>query len=483
MIELLKAAGPIGISAIVIIALVTIFHHRPIAKSETARKNWQHRLNDDTIGTTYRSWMRGLLGWIDARLTTDAKVAQGSKARAWSRGLLNLTMLLAVAYPVLAIMGQWMLGGAGKLGSLTVIEPAILSKRFLVFGWLVTVSLLFFGRRITKTLPRLPVIILAAGLLLSGAFYFEHTLGLFAIAFASTIAFASAVAVVGTFGVSGVGAGAFTGAVTGTIAITSVGTIAGASLGTIAASGAGLIAVDKWEDRRGKTALKLLLFLGWQFLVLTTALLFSPTLSSGIAEVADVSTVILFLALFPLLNALADFASIGLTRWRLRIGIEKGGFLGWEALIDAIGAIVIFALLGMSLITYITFITPRDGIPLLDLTTFFTDLKSNPSDYGWLAFMLISTLLPTLLHLLIASLAFFTIFPPKLMGWLRKGLGHAEADGDGQLGFIAQVGLSSMIVLSIWAPWNILWYGLSANHGWPLGKVIGLFEGYYLLIT
>lgn len=183
--------------------------------------------------------------------------------------------------------------------------------------------------------------------------------------------------------------------------------------------------------------------------------------------------------MLPIFNAAADYASIGLTRWRLRLGLERAGFVGREAFIDALGAIAIFILLGCTLITYIEFIRPRDGIALLDLSVFFADLKANPNNYWWLAFLLISTLLPTALHLFIASLAFFTFFPRWIYALLRRGIKEARKDGDGQFGLWAQLGLSAMIAIAIWVPWNIIWYSLSANHAWLLKKTIDFFAAYH----
>ena len=56
----------------------------------------------------------------------------------------------------------------------------------------------------------------------------------------------------------------------------------------------------------------------------------------------------LFIGFLPLLNAWADFASVGLTRWRLRCGVQ--GHLVFNAVVDAVAAIAILFLLAFAII-------------------------------------------------------------------------------------------------------------------------------------
>ncbi|GIX12124.1 MAG: hypothetical protein KatS3mg118_0083 [Paracoccaceae bacterium] len=108
------------------------------------------------------------------------------------------------------------------------------------------------------------------------------------------------------------------------------------------------------------------------------------------------------------------FASIGVTRLFLRRGLHgrRIGFL--LALADPAVAVVIFATLGCGLIAFVHLVRFRDGSALIDLSALFADLRANPGDYWWLAFMLLSTLLPTLIHLTIAVSSVF-------LGALRSG--------------------------------------------------------------
>ena len=71
----------------------------------------------------------------------------------------------------------------------------------------------------------------------------------------------------------------------------------------------------------------------------------------------------LILLLLPLFNALFDFASAGLTRYLLRMGLDQKR-AAWRAVLDGLGGIAIFFALGCALIAFFTFVTPADGVPL-----------------------------------------------------------------------------------------------------------------------
>jgi hypothetical protein len=135
-------------------------------------------------------------------------------------------------------------------------------------------------------------------------------------------------------------------------------------------------------------------------------------------------TLVLFLGFLPLLNAWADFASIGLTRWRLRAGLQ--GHLIWNVIVDGLAALGILLLLAFAIIATVYFIRPQDCVPLIDLASLLPDLRENPAHYWWLGFLLFSTLLPTALHLVIGCFAFFTLFS----GWSGRPIADGLTRGD-----------------------------------------------------
>jgi hypothetical protein len=75
---------------------------------------------------------------------------------------------------------------------------------------------------------------------------------------------------------------------------------------------------------------------------------------------------------------------------------EKTKPVALFALLDLVGAAVIFSLLGCGLITYLHYVRPMDGRQLLDLAGLFKELNTDPTQYWWLGFLLL-THVPTIL--------------------------------------------------------------------------------------
>lgn len=183
----------------------------------------------------------------------------------------------------------------------------------------------------------------------------------------------------------------------------------------------------------------------------------------------------IFLGLFPILNAIADFASVGLTRILLRRGLN--GLTWREAIVDAIGGMLIFAALGMAAITWIHLVRPPDGQQLLNLTGLFRDLENNPQDMWWLAFMLGSTLLPTALHAGIGVFTLLLSYPEALRTWVVTQL-EEGGKGSHQAAWLGGGALAAMLLASIWIPFLLAHTALTANHGWLIGKIVRFFEWY-----
>ncbi|MEL6335310.1 MAG: hypothetical protein AAFQ88_01565 [Pseudomonadota bacterium] len=115
---------------------------------------------------------------------------------------------------------------------------------------------------------------------------------------------------------------------------------------------------------------------------------------------------LLFLGLLPLLNGIADFLSVGLTRYLLRRSLTTSGpSQYWQWLWDLVGGLVILALLGSAIVTLGHWIRLADGQPILDVAGTLRGLETRPQDYRWLILGAATTLLPTLLHALLLPLA------------------------------------------------------------------------------
>ena len=115
---------------------------------------------------------------------------------------------------------------------------------------------------------------------------------------------------------------------------------------------------------------------------------------------------------------MSDFASIGLTRFCLRQGLN-GHAIVW-GIVDVVGGFVIFAILGVSIIAYVHYVQTPNG-PLITLETLFDGLHSTPREYILVMVMFGSTLLPTLLHFILILIAGGYLLIPHIPP-LYKGL-------------------------------------------------------------
>ena len=174
--------------------------------------------------------------------------------------------------------------------------------------------------------------------------------------------------------------------------------------------------------------------------------------------------------LLPLFNAVFDFLSAGLTRYLLRLGLEQKRAV-WRAMLDGLGGIAIFFALGCSLIT---FVTPADGVPLVDLAQLFANLRTAPGDYIWLMMTLFSTLLPTLVHL---SLMLLTLALHSPAGCRNFVAGLLESGTQSrQSSFLSGVCICAMITLAVWVPIWIITAVITHDHGATLNAVLWIFE-------
>ena len=209
--------GPI----VCFIVLMCIPALRNTADNPSDRAYWRDLLRHDRPAERYRSVMRRGLDWLDSRLSAH-EVPQGPAQRAWSFGLLNATMALALAYPIVAITIQWLWGSAIDFGGQEVIAVSPSQARIFTAVWLGSSLFFYLFAGASKSRWRWPLFILATGILLLGPIYADRFAvpGNVAVASVGAGAFAGAVAVVVAFGVASASADTFTfkGAVVGTVA-------------------------------------------------------------------------------------------------------------------------------------------------------------------------------------------------------------------------------------------------------------------------
>ena len=299
---------------------------RNTAVNPSDRAYWCDLLRHDRPAERYRSVMRKGLDWLDSRLSSR-EAQQGPAQRAWSFGLLNITMALAFAYPILAITIQWLCGHAIDFGGQEVIAASPPQARIFTAVWLGSSLFFYLFAGASKSRWRWTLVILATGILALGSI------------------FADRFAVPRNVAVAGTGAFAFAGAVAGTVALAVTGTVASAF--AVAGTVAGTVAVTGAEVRSSRPMAWRLLDCGVLVALLIVAIKMPDDFGAG--QLSRVVFVMLTFCLLPLVNAVFDFASVGLTRYLLRLGLEQKR-AAWRAVLYGLGGIAIFFALGCTLI-------------------------------------------------------------------------------------------------------------------------------------
>ncbi|MDB2519079.1 hypothetical protein N9X54_02545 [Planktomarina temperata] len=456
----LRQHWALGWPIVCFMVLMCIPALRKTADNPSDRPYWRDLLRHDGAAERYRSVMRRGLDWLDSRLSAH-EAPQGPAQKAWSFGLLNATMALALAYPILAITIQWLCGSAIDFGGQEVMAASPPQARIFTAVWLGSSVLVYLFAGASKSRWRWTLVILATGILLLG------------LIFADGFAVPGNIAVAGTVAVASVGAGtvavAFTGPVAGAVA--GVGAVAFVAPVLVAATSAGTVAGA--EERSSRPMARRLLFCGVLVALLIVAIKMPDDFGAGQRNQAVFF--MLTMGVLPLVNAVFDFASVGLTRYLLRLGLEQKR-AAWPAVLDGLGGIAIFFALGCTLIAFVTFVVPADGVPLVDLTQLFADMRRAPGDYIWLMVTLFSTLIPTLLHLSVAVLTLGLQYPAGVRNFVADLLERGEQSG--QAALLSGICICAMITIALWCPIWIFTFVVTHDHGAIVNAVLWGFEAF-----
>ena len=382
-------------------------------------------------------------------------------------------MALALAYPILAITIQWLCGSAIDFGGQEVMAARPPQARIFTAVWLGSSLFFYLFAGASKSRWRWPLFILATGILLLGPIYADRFAvpGNVAVASVGAGAFAGAVAF----------AGAFAGAVEGAVAVVvafgvasasaDTFTFKGAVVGTVAGAVACVVVVA--EELSSRPMAWRLLYCGALVALLIVAVKMPDDFGAGQRNQAVFF--MLTMGLLPLVNAVFDFASVGLTRYLLRLGLEQKR-AAWRAVLDGLGGIAIFFALGCTLIAFVTFVVPADGVPLVDLTQLFADMRRAPGDYIWLMVTLFSTLIPTLLHLSVAVLTLGLQYPAGVRNFVAGLLERDEQSG--QAALLSGICICAMITIALWCPIWIFGFVITHDHGAIINAVLWGFEAF-----
>ena len=416
------------------------------ADNPSDRAFWRDLLRHDRPAERYRSVMRRGLDWLDSRLSAH-EAQQGPAQKAWSYSLLNATMALAFAYPIVAITIQWLGGSAIDFGGQEVIAASPPQARIFTAVWLGSSVLVYLFAGASKSRWRRPLVILATGILLLGSNYADR------FAVPGNIAGTGAVAFAVLFAVAGSAAGAVSFAVAVIVVVA--------------------VVVAAPEERSSRPMARRLLFCGVLVALLIVAIKMPDDFGAG--QRNQVVFFMLTMGLLPLVNAVFDFASVGLTRYLLRLGLEQKR-AAWRAVLDGLGGIAIFFALGCTLIAFVTFVVPADGVPLVDLTQLFADMRRAPGDYIWLMVTLFSTLIPTLLHLSVAVLTLGLQYPARVRNFVAGLLERGEQSG--QAALLSGICICAIITIALWCPIWIFTFVVTHDHGAIVNAVLWGFEAF-----
>ncbi|MDA8966331.1 hypothetical protein N9H43_02215 [Planktomarina temperata] len=458
----LRQHWALGWPIVCFMVLMCIPALRKTADNPSDRPYWRDLLRHDGAAERYRSVMRRGLDWLDSRLSAH-EAPQGPAQKAWNFGLLNATMALALAYPILAITIQWLCGSAIDFGGQEVMAASPPQARIFTAVWLGSSVLVYLFAGASKSRWRWTLVILATGILLLG------------LIFADGFAVPGNIAVAGTVAVASVGAGTVAVAFTGPVAGAFAGAVAG--VGAVAATSAGTVAGAGAEERSSRPMARRLLFCGVLVALLIVAIKMPDDFGAGQRNQAVFF--MLTMGVLPLVNAVFDFASVGLTRYLLRLGLEQKR-AAWPAVLDGLGGIAIFFALGCTLIAFVTFVVPADGVPLVDLTQLFADMRRAPGDYIWLMVTLFSTLIPTLLHLSVAVLTLGLQYPAGVRNFVADLLERGEQSG--QAALLSGICICAMITIALWCPIWIFTFVVTHDHGAIVNAVLWGFEAFALAI-
>ena len=418
-------------------ALMCMPAFRDTAQNPKDRDRWLKGLRDNSPAEFYRSVMRRGLDWLDTRLSS-LEAQKGPAQKAWSSGLLDITMALALAYPISAMMVQWFWGHAIDFGGQEMIAASPPQARIFALVWLGSASICLFFYMLSQSRWSLLWLILAMEIFILGSIYADD----FAVP-RNVGGFAVTVGFLGVF----------------------LGAVAFAVVFVFA------VAVAVAEVRSSNPMVVRLFYCGVLLAILVMAIKMPDDFGAGQRNRAVFA--MLTFGLLPLFNAVFDFLSAGLTRYLLRLGLEQKRAV-WRAILDGLGGIAIFFALGCSLITFVTFVTPADGVPLVDLAQLFANLRTAPGDYIWLMMTLFSTLLPTLVHL---SLMLLTLALHSPAGCRNFVAGLLESGAQSrQTSFLSGVCICAMITLAVWVPIWIIAAVITHDHGATLNAVLWIFE-------
>jgi hypothetical protein len=176
--------------------------------------------------------------------------------------------------------------------------------------------------------------------------------------------------------------------------------------------------IQEGMSRRGRQGLFYLLYVPLMLLILVIVALYSQNLEFRNTDAEqEFKPFLIFLVLLPLVNSVFDWLSLAATRWLLR-HIAKGQYstlhIAAKALFDLGIGLVLLVALALTCTAALQTMNLLAHVPgkqaFFDLTGLLHRIRTAPGNPAvwWVYFTLFSTLLPTLVHAIIAAGSFLT---------------------------------------------------------------------------
>lgn len=494
VVDVLASYGPwAGVLALWIAFVAAGVFSKEASKSFERSRAW---LREDRWSTVYFGLLGALLDrlarWIGdadhlSRNTVNRPTAfkRLFGRNPWTPEAYSLCLLLSLLYPVLGLLGLALSTGSSGTLSEWVLLPS-------VGGWLRVSALLSllvllytcwrFRKASGLRSVKWGAVATAVALVIAIAIGIARP-------DAGPVAAASALVIGAAFALAGTPAVALAGGVNFTIVVAAALAFVGTTNFAIALAGVVTIAI--WVSAIGE-AVKLqpqqahplgrphALF--WVILVTGVFVGVRLVPSVGDPEELGAETLLVFVVLMPLANAPLGWLSLGVTRGLLhaiRDRTHRSGVAIFWAIVDVVLALNFLALVSAATVGAIALANRMavdgGGVAIVDLDALLTGIRETPGDptYYWIYLMLLTTVVPTVLHAFVAALALVNWAgqAPVLATWRAKA---AEDLGqDVHQRWAATTYLSLVPVAALVLAGSLVWLMLLAlSNDWVLGGLI-----------
>lgn len=462
-----------------------------------ARKRW---IEEQHFETLYLDLLGRLLDGVAARFTRDGeRLAQNRPVGGWMKTLFGvqpftensylLCLRLAFIYPWLAFFLVWIAGGSGSFSGLNLLpteaSPAERSLvglglifggwfiiwrgakdnswRYAILGW---IAVLYFTLTYVSDPSFAPIFAIAIAILIVIATTYVSAFASDpAPALALAYSFAAPISIAIFFVSASVSAFA-----SDSDSAIFVAAVIACAFNTLFASGRKYCATPRAVCGYWIVYNAVYLILSIAGLVLLTG--------TTISEWQVPTLLLIFLVTLPLINAFMDWLSLGVTRGflyaihqRTHHGLTALLFVAFDIILALAFLLAIIALTVLVLAGADAAALDWGGAILIDLNVLLDGLAKDPLalEYGWVHFMMLTTLIPTLIHFAVAGASAILVFPNR---WRESILRQWDERGDAQTTALWYVTLVPAIGLL--APVLALYglYLLLSAHGAVVGLLL-----------